>query len=68
MEGEAERREGAFLHIGEHAEHIGDADRRDHQRHEEDQPEEIAAANGLGAKQRQAQPERELCSDPAETT
>ena len=51
------RREGPLLHVGEHAEGVGDADGRHHQRHEEEHAEEVAAADGLGAEQREAEAE-----------
>ena len=56
----ADRREGALLHVGKHAESVGDADRRHHQRHEEDDAEKAPAADRLGAEERQAEPEQEL--------
>ena len=46
-----EGRERSLLHVGEHAEGVGDADRRDHQRHEEEHAEEVASADSLGAEQ-----------------
>ena len=49
-----------LLHVGEHAEGVGDADRRHHQRHEEDDAEEAPAADRLGAEERQAEAEQEL--------
>ena len=58
-----ERGERPLLHVGEHAERVGDADRGHHQRDEEDDAEEVAAADRLGAEQREAEAERELHGD-----
>ena len=55
-----QRRERPLLHVGEHAEGVGDADRRHHQRHEEEHAEEVAAADRLAAEQREPEAEREL--------
>ena len=46
--------------VGEHPEGKADPDRRDHQRQEEDHPEEGAPTDRLGADDRQSQPDQEL--------
>ena len=59
----AQGRERPLLHVGEHTEHVGDADRRHHQRNEEDNPKEAACADRLGAEERQPEADHELRRD-----
>ena len=60
-----ERRERADGHVGQHAEGVGDADRRHHQRHEEDDAEEAAAADLLRAEPGEPGADGELHGEPA---
>ena len=62
----AQRRERPLLHVGEHPEHVGDADRRHHQRNEEHDPKEAASADRLRAEKRKPEADRELRRDAEE--
>ena len=55
-----DRRERPFLHVGEHPEHVGDADGRHHQRNEEHDPEEAARADRLRAEKRKAKADQRI--------
>ncbi len=54
----------ALGHIGQHAEHVGDAHRRHHQRQEEHDAEKAAPGNALGAEHGQPHADEELRTDP----
>ncbi len=58
------RRERADRHVGEHPERVGDADRRHHQRDEEDDAKETASADFLGAEPSKAGADGELDASP----
>ena len=65
-ERDTQRRERPLLHVGEHAEDVGDADRRHHQRNEEDDAEPVAAADRLRAEEGEPEAEHELNADADE--
>ena len=61
-----QRLEGALRRVGHHQEHVADADRRDRQRDQEHDPEELAPRHLLDGQQREAESERVLERDPDE--
>ena len=65
-ERDPERLERPLRRVGHHQEHVADADRRDRQRDQEQDPEEAPPWDLLDGEHRQAQPEAELEGDPAE--
>ena len=61
-----QRLERALRRVGHHQEHVADADRRDRQRDQEHDPEELAPRHLLDGQQREAEAERVLERDPDE--
>ena len=58
--------ERALPGVGHHPEHVADADRRDRQRQQEDDPEEPPAGQRLDGQERQPQAQQELDHDADE--
>ena len=61
-----QRLEGPLRRVGHHQEHVADPDRRDRQRDQEHDPEELAPRDLLDGQQREPEAEAYLERDPGE--
>ena len=59
-------RQRALVRVGEHAEHVGDADGRHHDRQEEDHAKQVSPVDLLRAEDGEAEREHELNRDAGE--